>query len=547
MINFDVVLTQIGGFNRAQIGLGFIVCYSAIICGLNTISPIFVNYTPDFRCLYPPLENKNYTEAQILNLTTPLNKNGKYDFCKKYGYNETCSSSNPELCIEKSVVTKCNDGYYFDKSIFPQTVVTEFQLVCENSYLSDLATSWYMGGLLIGSVFFGHFCDRYGRKKVLITSALLAFTGLFVSSKTRSYTMFVVMRTVTAVFGYGLYLSSFIFVVEICEAKSRHILGVGYQAMFSVGVMIESALAYRYRDWHDLLVASAVCALPFAFGMFFAPESPRWLFSVGKDEQGKSVSRWFAKLNGKQINEPEIWENAEQRNDEQENDGNNKEEEHKYSLKTLMKSKIMRVMVVMNLFTWFVNNAVYYGISFQIDTLKGDVFVNNAISGALDIVAQVLLVLVLERVGRRIMLMTSLGFAGVALILSTISNSSGSETVGLVFAFCAKFGVAISFSVIYNLTSELFPTVIRTNAVGISSVFGRLGSIMAPLLLTLQNGSASWLPNTILGLLGIVCSFVAFAFPETTDMDMLETIEEAKMFYKNEMGFKNKINNLKLK
>jgi len=407
MINFDVVLTQVGGFNRAQIGLGLVLCYSAIICGLNTISPVFVNYAPKFRCLYPPLENKGYTEEQILNLTTPLDINKNYDFCKKYGYKDTCTSENSELCIDKTVVTECNKGYRFDKSVFPQTVVTEFQLVCERSYLSDLATSFYMGGLLIGSLFFGHICDRYGRKIVMLISALSAFTGLFISSRTNTYGWFVVMRVITAVFGYGLYLSSFIFVVEICETKSRHILGIGYQAMFSVGVMIESALAYRYRDWHDLVVASALVALPFAFIMFFVPESPRWLFSVGKEEKGKTVSRLLARLNGNRLQEPDIWENAEQTKKE-EDESTTQEEKTKYSLKSLMNSKLMKTMVMMNLITWFVTDAVYYGITFQTDTLKGDVFVNNAISGALDIVSQVFLVLVLERVGRRIMLMTSL-------------------------------------------------------------------------------------------------------------------------------------------
>jgi len=196
-------------------------------------------------------------------------------------------------------------------------------------------------------------------------------------------------------------------VVEICETKSRHILGVGYQAMFSVGVMIESALAYRYRDWHDLVVASALVALPFASIMFFVPESPRWLFSVGKEEQGKRVSRLLARLNGNRLQEPGIWENAEQTKKE-EDESTTQEEKTKYSLKSLMNSKLMKTMVMMNLITWFVTDAVYYGITFQTDTLKGDVFVNNAISGALDIVSQVFLVLVLERVGRRIMLMTSL-------------------------------------------------------------------------------------------------------------------------------------------
>ena len=49
MIDFDVVLEQIGGFGRYQIILVCMVCYYSIPSGINSLAPVFMNYKPDYR------------------------------------------------------------------------------------------------------------------------------------------------------------------------------------------------------------------------------------------------------------------------------------------------------------------------------------------------------------------------------------------------------------------------------------------------------------------------------------------------------------------
>jgi len=542
MIDFDYVLTQIGGFGNVQIVLGFVIGYTAILSGFNTMSPVFINYTPDYRCNFPYLENSTeYNESQILDMTTPKKDNGEYDFCKQYSYNVTCASQadpgNVNSCIDSSTTTSCVSGYAFDDSVFPETVITEFGLVCDQVYLDSLATALYMAGVLIGSIFFGYLCDKFGRKLVMIGSSVLAVTCLFGSGFTHTYAWFVTMRVVLAAFGYGMFLSSFVYLIEICDNEYRHILGVGYQAMFAVGYMAISGLSYQWRNWHELVVVSGIFACPFALVMFFIPESPRWLFSVGKEKQGKKISRLYAKYNGNKLDEPQIWKDAYREED--------KEEEKSASIGALFKTGPIRIMTFKSMFNWFVNGAVYYGISFNADSLEGSVFLNNTINGAVEIASYAFLILFMERLGRRIMLAGSLAIAGVSLLASTIcinvgKGNDGVELAGLIFNFVAKFGAAASFAVIYNLTSELFPTVVRTNAVGISSVAGRFGSILAPLLLGLE-AAVPWLPYTILGVLGVVGAGVSLSFPETTGVDMMETVEEAEKFYRGEeMSYINK-------
>jgi len=537
MIDFDIILAKIGGSGRAQVLLFFIIGYTAVISGFNTMSPVFINFTPDYRCDVPASivnATLDLSESEILQLTTPLKTDGSYDTCHRYVVNEGCTAGAVDelaTCIDSSAEPVTCDSYHYDTSVFSETVITEFNLICDDKYLDGLATSLYMVGILVGSMIFGIVSDKFGRRPVMLGSSIAAFSCLFASAFSHQYVWFVFARVLLAAFGFGIFLSSFVYLTEVCENNWRSYLGIGYQSMFSVGYMTLSGLAYNWRSWHELTFVSALFCLPFAFVMFFIPESPRWLFSVGKTKQAKVVTRRFARVNGTEIDEETLWIEAE-RGEEMKGE---EEEQVQASLLDLFRTRPMRVMTFKSMFNWFVNNAIYYGISLNVNALEGSIFVNNTINGVVEVAGYIFLIVFMERIGRRWMLTGMLSLAGISLLVSTVcaefgSNNEGAATTGLVFSFVAKFGSAAAFAVIYNLTSELFPTVIRMQAVGVSSVVGRLGSIIAPMLVGLQD-TVSWLPNTILGVLGVVGAVISLSFPETTGIDMMATVEEAEDFY----------------
>uniref|UniRef100_F6R060 Major facilitator superfamily (MFS) profile domain-containing protein n=1 Tax=Ciona intestinalis TaxID=7719 RepID=F6R060_CIOIN len=158
------------------------------------------------------------------------------------------------------------------------------------------------------------------------------------------------------------------------------------------------------------------------------------------------------------------------------------------------------------MFNWFVNSFVYYGISLNAGALAGDIFVNNTLNGVMEIGSYVLCILLMDRIGRRILLSGMMFLSGIGLIISLVVNeykgsNQGLETLSLVFAFAAKIGISGSFAIIYNLTSELYPTVVRSNGVGAGSLMARVGGIIAPFLIALQD-DVTWLPNAIFGIFG---------------------------------------------
>ena len=72
----------------------------------------------------------------------------------------------------------------------------------------------------------------------------------------------------------------------------------------------------------------------------------------------------------------------------------------------------------------------------------------------------------------------------------------------------------------------------RGSAVGAGSIAARIGTMSAPFILYLQQ-SFAWFPNAFFGVLSFVAGFLALKLPETKDCGILETIEEAELFYRD--------------
>ena len=94
----------------------------------------------------------------------------------------------------------------------------------------------------------------------------------------------------------------------------------------------------------------------------------------------------------------------------------------------------------------------------------------------------------------------------------------------------AKFGVSATFSVIWIYAAELFPTVVRTNALSMGSMAGRIGGIITPFLTGLK--SLPWLYPLVFGICCLIASGLIMLLPETAGKSMMTTIEEAEAYYK---------------
>ena len=99
-------------------------------------------------------------------------------------------------------------------------------------------------------------------------------------------------------------------------------------------------------------------------------------------------------------------------------------------------------------------------------------------------------------------------------------------------SFLGKFAISGSFCVLYVFAAELFPTEIRSIGIGFGSMIGRIGGFLAPFIILLQDTeSLSFLPYLIFGISAIVSGVWTLFLPETAGKPMLQTIDEALLFY----------------
>ena len=100
----------------------------------------------------------------------------------------------------------------------------------------------------------------------------------------------------------------------------------------------------------------------------------------------------------------------------------------------------------------------------------------------------------------------------------------------------------------YIYGAELFPTKLRGMAIGLGSIFGRVGGILAPLLILLESKNKDnktkmgvilkSLPSVIFSICAILAALLTALLPETKDKPLLQTVAQADQFYaKNERRF----------
>jgi len=547
--DFDVILSDIGGLKKYQLFLVSLVYWITLPAGMNQVASVFLAATPEYRCNLNPLDDPAYfdlTEKQLQQMLIPMDSHNESDFCRRYAYNlSECVSPDPSTCIHPSPAPigfptkKCDQGYYYDTKDYTSTVTTEFNLVCDDTIIGTSVTAVYFAGILFSSLFGGRLVDYFGRTPVMLVSTigLSAFgVGCAYSPNLIGFTL---LRFCIALFLQAGFIAAFVYNVEIVGKRWRTPVGIFTQLFFAIGYMILSGLAYKWRDWRELQFVISLVPLPFLIFYFFIPESPRWLFNQRKNLKAINISKKIAEKNGTEIKEDTWIKSIESGKKLLETNV-----EENASILELFKRPKMKLVTFNMMFNWFVNSLVYYGLSLNAGALAGTDFLNNTLNGLVEVGAYFVIVLTMDKLGRKVLLSGCLFIGGMGCIISLIFNSladgrNAFVTAGTVFALVGKMAVSGSFAIIYNYTAELYPTSVRSTAVGLGSTTARIGSIITPYTLQLQD-TIPWLTSVIFGSLALIASAFSLYFPETSGKQLPNTLEETEAFFRGETLSTNK-------
>ncbi|XP_078487681.1 organic cation transporter protein-like [Ciona intestinalis] len=522
MFSLDNVIENIVGNGRYQIFI--CLCFSAlgmVSCYMNTAS-VFIAAMPDSRCRIEPYDNitayPNITETDITELFIPLNDiTKKPDRCQRYAFNTSCKDIQDSNClfgtnnVSGMRTVQCDVGYVFDRSSLEETIVTEvyaWDLVCDKVGISFFAlnyagllvgsiTSLNYAGLLVGSIMGGLVADRFGRTAVLRVSSILALIVTCCISFSPNVYVYAGLRFVAAITYFPMIESGFVYMIELSRKRWRTALGLSYNAIFGLSSMTFTVLALIWRHWRSLQIAKSVIAfVPFIILGWLVPESPRWLFAHNKQAQSKQVCEVIAKRNKTQLSE-EVWQDTVDEFKKSENVKESKES----PLRAMCRLPCTRFLILCNMFVWMVTSMVYFGLVLNVGNLPGGVYLNNTLGGLMEFAACVLAIFATKKVGFSKCTSASLYTASLTCLLSTVVLQLGNgqqvfETLSMVLAMIGRFAASMSFGVIYVHTVEMFPTVGRSTALGLSSMSARIGSIFSPFTIQLHS-TIPWLTPVI--------------------------------------------------
>nr|XP_020464880.1 solute carrier family 22 member 6-A-like isoform X2 [Monopterus albus] len=416
----------------------------------------------------------------------------------------------------------CLDGWTYDRSEFLTTTVSEWDLVCSLRPLKQMIQTIYMGGVLTGAIIYGRLSDRFGRRSLLIWSYLqLGVLGCS-SALSPSYYAYCIFRFLCGVAVSGVILNRISLSMEWIPTKTRALVGTLSSFFFVFGQMILAGLAYWLRDWRKLQLA--VCAphfLFFACSWWFS-ESARWLVvNHRSDEALKSLHR-VARINGK----PEVTEKLTLEVLHFHMSKEIESSQSSFTAYDLLKTRRMRRISICLIAVWFSTSFTYYGLSMDLQKFGVSIYLMQTIFGAINFPARLMALAMMNYLGRRVSQATCLLLA--ALVISTnIFIPTDMQIIRTTLACLGKGFTSGSFITAYLYTGELYPTVIRQTGMGFVSTMARVGSMVAPTVLMLDEVLPA-LPGLVYAGTAVLAGCFACFLPETMNVPLPDTIEHVE-------------------
>jgi putative MFS transporter len=360
--------------------------------------------------------------------------------------------------------------------------------------LSAIASVGFVG-MAVGASLGGLLADRIGRRQVFALTLLVYGLATGASALVTGVALLLVLRFVVGLgLGAELPVASTL-VSEYAPARIRGRVVVALEAFWALGWLLAAVIGYLVVPSSDngWRWAFALGMIPAAYAVVVRwglPESVRFLERKGRDAEAETAVRAFESSAGLEappqnvrveptaVQQPPAW--------------------------TELWSPANRRRTLALWLTWFGTNFSYYGAFIWLPTLlvaSGFTLVKSFEYTLIITLAQLpgyaVSAYLIERWGRRPTLATFLAGSALSAVAFGLADS-----VPAVLAT----GMALSFfnlgawGALYAVTPEVYPTELRATGAGSAAAFGRLASIIAPLLVPLLRSST--------GLTGL---FVVFA------------------------------------
>ncbi len=423
--------------------------------------------------------------------------------------------------------------YGYDMGIIAAAVIFVRHTFTLSTVMEELVVSIVLVGAMIGAMVGGVVADRIGRRATLVWAGGIFIAGSVLAPLSPNVEILIVAR---AIIGVGIGFTSVtapVYVSELAPPQSRGMLIGLYQFALTTGIALADLVGYwlaTQQAWRLMFGIAVVPTLFFLGVILTVPESPRWLFAHSRAKEAEAVLLSYTDNSGAQQFIADIQE----------------------GLKTPMEQSwralwtpavrgslfIAVGLTVLQQVTG-INTIIYYGP--QIFELAGIASHANSILATLlvavvNVIATVVGIMLVDRVGRKPLLYVGVGGMTVALFAlafafshqPTIGASLGAIAIGCLMLYIACFAFSLG-AIAWILVSEVFPLRVRGRGVAVGTLFSGIANFAVSLtFLSLIKAVGSASTFAIYGGLSVATLiFVRYAVPETCGRE-LESISAPK-------------------
>jgi SP family arabinose:H+ symporter-like MFS transporter len=342
-------------------------------------------------------------------------------------------------------------------------------------HLTEIQTEAAASALLFGCIFGasagGWLSDRFGRRRILMVSAAMFAASAFGAAAAHDLLQFAAGRFIGGLAIGAASVLAPLYIAEVSPARNRGRLVSMNQMAIVTGILLAYLVNWLLSltgpsSWRWMFATAAIPSAAFLIGLFFVPESPRWLVEKSRAREALAI---LARVNGRTAAAAELRQIEET------------VAEERGTLAELFEPGLRRALwiavalAILQQITG-INTVLFYGsIIFkeQVGNPEASAIFANVVVGLVNFLATIVALGIIDKVGRRPLLMLSSGAMAIGQLALGLAFRSPHPPAALVLAamlFCvASFAIGLGPGV-WVLIAEFFPTRIRGRAMSIATI-----------------------------------------------------------------------------